>query len=153
MLFTVKCLCRFTKDSHFVIDRDVSTAQCTSPSGDGINKLPITSSDFCNVPVVTTTVQPTVPHIKSTREKYSESSCYFTRVKMLRLEILNMDGSRYLPLYSASIPILGSDFCPPLNFSSPISVILQTHRLSIRQLEDFKSPWQPMVLLCRKLMP
>ena len=52
MLFTVKCLCRFTKDSHFVIDRDVSTAQCRSSSGDGINKLPITSSEFCNAPIV-----------------------------------------------------------------------------------------------------
>ena len=52
MLFTVKCLCRFTKDSHFVIDRDVSTAQCWSSLGDGINKLPITLSEFCNAPIV-----------------------------------------------------------------------------------------------------
>ena len=52
MLFTVKCLCRFTKDSHFAIDRDVSTAQCWSSLGDGINKLPITLSEFCNAPIV-----------------------------------------------------------------------------------------------------
>ena len=52
MLFTVKFLCRFTKNSHFVIDRHVSTSQCWSSSGDGINKLPITLSEFCNAPIV-----------------------------------------------------------------------------------------------------
>ena len=52
MLFTVKCLCRFTKDSHFNIDHDVSTAKCWSSLGDGINKLPITLSEFCDAPIV-----------------------------------------------------------------------------------------------------
>ena len=45
-------LCRFTKDSHFVIDHDVSTAQCWSSSGDGIYKRPITLSEFRNAPII-----------------------------------------------------------------------------------------------------
>ena len=44
-------------------------------------------------------------------------------------------------------------FCPPLNFANPTSVILQTHRLSITHLEDRRSPWQPIELLCKKHIP
>ena len=59
----------------------------------------------------------------------------------------------YSLLYSASRPRYESALCPPLNFSSPISVILQTQRLSTTHLEDRRSPWQTIELLCKKNIP